>query len=341
LAAAMLAAPTAARAQIGEAAKVRVLLVLDTDDQMGATWGLDGDNMKALLENMVQKQGLIGRVIIDRFTGNKVSPQSVLEYYRKLDVGPDDALMFYYSAHGGALKNKGQFLAFKRGPLFRKDLVAAMDKKKPRLRVVLTDCCANYLDQPRESEVLAVDIRSWPWPGTHAVPSGFEQDPGRRPPPKVNGPESSMAFAEGVEVPLPRNVQRFPALPKAPREEPPSNHGVVIQTATGGVDTRILDRTDGKMLRDLLLRPRGLVDINACKLGQLSLGEYFWGGSVFTNAFLLIQTEQTNLASKKDGQVTWEGVFPRWQKLTDELARAYTANHASQQPQAFQLAQAK
>jgi hypothetical protein len=129
---------------------------------------------------------------------------------------------------------------------------------------------------------------------------------------------------------------------KAKREEPTSKHGVVIQTAKGDINSNILDKTDGKMLRDLLLRHIGLVDINACKLGQLSLGEYFWGGSAFTNAFVLMQVEPSaKYNSQKAGQVTWEGTFPRWQKLTDELARAYTANKSSQQPQAFQLARSK
>src|SRR5258708_7460698 len=86
LALTLLIAPSAALAQAAEAAKVHVLLVLDTDDREGQTWGLDGENMKALIENMVKRQGLEGRVVIDHFTGAKVSAKYVLDFYNKLDL---------------------------------------------------------------------------------------------------------------------------------------------------------------------------------------------------------------------------------------------------------------
>jgi hypothetical protein len=104
----------------------------------------------------------------------------------------------------------------------------------------------------------------------------------------------------------------------------------------------VLDKTDGKTLRDLLFRTVGLVDINGCKIGKLSMGTSEWGGSVFTNAFILLQDEPpSKFASKKGNPVSWEGFFPRWQKLTDDLARAYTNKQASQQPHAWQLGQAR
>ena len=50
-----------------------MLLVLDTDDAMGDTWGLDGENMRLLIEHMVKKQSLKDRVTIDHFTADKVN----------------------------------------------------------------------------------------------------------------------------------------------------------------------------------------------------------------------------------------------------------------------------
>src|SRR2546426_7077853 len=84
---AALAFPLVATGQ-EEAARVRVLLVLDTLDRMGDTWGLDGDNMKLVFENAFDKQGFVKdkHYTIDMFTGNMVTPKRVLEYYDKLQV---------------------------------------------------------------------------------------------------------------------------------------------------------------------------------------------------------------------------------------------------------------
>src|SRR5438128_7930348 len=130
-----------------EASRVRVLLVLDTLDRMGATWGLDGENIKALFEHAFHKQGLVpGRqYTIDMFTGHQVTVKSVLDYYRNLDAGPNDTLVFYYSGHGGYHGKNGHFMALTLGhqQLYRNDILQAMDAKNPRLKVLLTDCCAN------------------------------------------------------------------------------------------------------------------------------------------------------------------------------------------------------
>src|SRR5437660_2111894 len=95
----LFAFPAVANAQGGEARRLRVLLVLDTDDKMGATWGLDGQNMKHLLHDLLNRQGLEGRYTLDMFTGDQVTPKAVLAYYKDLKTGPDEALLFYYSGH--------------------------------------------------------------------------------------------------------------------------------------------------------------------------------------------------------------------------------------------------
>jgi Caspase domain len=353
LAVAFLLAPHVALAQAAEAAKVRVLLALDTDDKEGRTWGLDGENMRALIEHMVKKQGLEGRVVIDHFIGAKVTPQFVLDFFRKLDVGPNDAVMFYFSGHGAYDKKKGHFMAFKRGFLFREALLTAMDKKKPRLRVVLTDCCANYTDQ-RGMPGLPGDLSAAMLFGPHAAQVGGDPDPARRPPTGVNAnsrdtpaspPSARNTEPPSKEYPLPPDSFFAAAKKKAKVEEPgfALTRGVILRTAKGGVPfEKVLEKTDGKTLRDLLFRTVGLVDINGCMIGKLSLGTEQWGGSVFTNAFILLQDEPaTKLGGENGDAVSWEGFFPRWQQLTDELARAYTNKQASQQPYAWKLGEAK
>ena len=244
LAAALLIAPTAALAQAAEAAKVRVLLALDTDDNQGQCWGLDGENMKALIEHMVKKQGLEGRVVIDHFTGAKVTPRYILDFYNKLDATGDDAVMFYFSGHGGYDKKKGHFMAFRRGALYRNDLLAAMDRRKPRLRVVLTDCCANY-----------TDVRGGALPGLpgdlHAAmlfgPHAAVQDQDRRPPTSVNGTQDPLRNPPGKV-----NKGRSSSRPPPPRRGKVKSE---LKTATAIAKERLAQ------LRDMMPTQRMVVRV--------------------------------------------------------------------------------
>src|SRR5262245_1782825 len=93
-----------------ETTRVHVLLVADTHDQMGATWGRDTANMKAILEAAFRQQKLDGRYTITLLAGKEVTPENILDHYRKLRTGPEEALVFYYSGHGGTHLNKGHFL---------------------------------------------------------------------------------------------------------------------------------------------------------------------------------------------------------------------------------------
>src|ERR1700693_5685160 len=106
-----------------EATRVRFLILVDTHDSAGATWDLDGRNLKAVLVAGLTKQQLDGRYSIDTFTGSDVTPANVLNYYKGLKVEPDEALVFYYSGHGAYNTSKGHFMAFAHGALFRRDLV--------------------------------------------------------------------------------------------------------------------------------------------------------------------------------------------------------------------------
>src|SRR5437588_90121 len=135
-------------------------------------------------------------------------------------------------------------MAFTRGLLFRKDLLSAMDKRKPRLRVALTDCCANYIDGgfpnapgPGGGERRlpgGAGLHSWP----HLDPFVLKAPQDRRPPaeePPGNPPR--LAEPPGQEYPLPSGVRIRSATAKAKNVEPPSilTRGVDIRTATGKI----------------------------------------------------------------------------------------------------------
>lgn len=90
------------QADEAEVGRLRVLIVVDTDDVMGATWKLDGDNVKAVLEAGFRKQGLAERVSYEVFLRQHCKRRRRFWMRSKsLPVDPNESLIFYYSGHGG------------------------------------------------------------------------------------------------------------------------------------------------------------------------------------------------------------------------------------------------
>src|SRR5262249_20820289 len=129
-----------------EISRVRLLLVVDTmgDGADINAFALDLVNMKKVLKESLREQNLEHCYTLDILQGADATPTKVLEYYRDLKTDASEALVCYYSGHGGTDKTQGHFLEMKAGRLFRTDLRAAMLASNPRLVVLLTDCCANY-----------------------------------------------------------------------------------------------------------------------------------------------------------------------------------------------------
>jgi hypothetical protein len=124
--------------------RVDVLIVCDTDTKLA---GIERDAraMRAVFEAGIQDPRLLR---ITNFTGPMVSPQQVFDYYRKVQVGPNDALVFFYTGHGATDPRRGHCLTTERGMIYRDDLRKAMQARGTRLNVLLTDCCSNVVDLP-------------------------------------------------------------------------------------------------------------------------------------------------------------------------------------------------
>lgn len=353
-------------ARLQECANLRVLIAVDTDDQGGITWGRDGMNMKALLESALAKQGLIEHVDITIMTGLQVTPDNILGYYRRLKASKDDALLFYYSGHGAYHLNKGHFLALTHGKLYRNDLLAAMNTDHPRLRVVLTDCCANIAGGvlPGEPKV-ANEMGRQQQPGASHPPAKAEEPKVVRmvtrnpnmmrflPPPRPTPPTMTFPKAKVVEpvkvseslisIPQPRNFDR------ARRQEPPNvsegdfKPGQMLPTLTthqGKIPMKdVLDAADGEVLRHLLFRHKGLVDINGSVKGEPSLGTIAWGGSLFTNSLIVLQKSKAgDYDANRNRVVEWSEFFPSLRKSTDDAATQLPGPKVHQVPEANKLA---
>jgi len=121
------------------------ILAADTaDTKIGNAVKTDMDNMARLLQGNVPATNL-NIITLD---ANAMTPDGILRSVENLTVAPNDAILFYYSGHG-AFDTSGdkQFLALTRGGnLYRDTLLAKISEKKPRLTVLLTDCCNNTVN---------------------------------------------------------------------------------------------------------------------------------------------------------------------------------------------------
>ncbi|MCU0715238.1 MAG: caspase family protein [Pirellula sp.] len=72
-------------------------------------------------------------------------PRLVLEMIREMSPSPNDSLVVCYSGHGGA-DDVGHYFQLAKGKLYRKDVLAAMQARQPRLAVLLSDCCNSRSD---------------------------------------------------------------------------------------------------------------------------------------------------------------------------------------------------
>jgi hypothetical protein len=106
-------------------------------------WLYNGDRMQELLEaNVLPEQLTVTWVPTDPMT-----PSAVLGVVQALqDVGPDDALMFYYAGHGAYdQQNRQYFHLLPSGqPLYRQTLYEALMRHNPRLMVLISDCCYTF-----------------------------------------------------------------------------------------------------------------------------------------------------------------------------------------------------
>jgi hypothetical protein len=342
---ALLVAPTVSATEktprFEEAARVRFLIVADTDAQEGAACGLDADNLKAVLEVGLKKQKLDGRYTLDVLRGRDVAPGYVLRYYQDLKVGPNEALVFYYSGHGCYHPTQGHLLTFHQGDLARATLLAAMHKHKPRLAVVLTDCCAVLDDLPGPPGAGPGAVGSPPRGPALDFLSWRRGNPPR--PPDYKPPSTSVtAPVQLAHPPRPENYRPPPPITFGPSASNVHASGVVLSTADGPLPlANLVAQADGDVMRDLFYRHTGLVDISGCQRGKAAYATVHWGGGLFTISFLGLHKERAaKFDGNRNGLVEWGEFFPHLQAHCDRAAVALTAGKIRQLPEAIKLAKA-
>jgi hypothetical protein len=130
---------------------------------VGRMLGLLADNIpaKQLDVMIVEPPSLSADAKLDAFLSaslpfpvtrrRTLSTDGLLEAIRSLSVNDDDVIWFYYTGHGGFIRDreKHALLIAKPGHkvdvLYRSTIRDALNEKHPKLAVLLTDCCQNVL----------------------------------------------------------------------------------------------------------------------------------------------------------------------------------------------------
>src|SRR5947207_4321060 len=95
--AALIALAPAARADDApELKRLRALIVVDTKSNLAESVHEDGERVEKLLHDNVPAN----RYTLKVLKGDDVSEAKILDFYKNLKTGPDEALFFFYAGHG-------------------------------------------------------------------------------------------------------------------------------------------------------------------------------------------------------------------------------------------------
>lgn len=130
----------------GAAAAQRLHALLVADQSPAAKWGtyaphvtMDIQRMGWLLrDNLPQAQ--LKREILVFNRDREATPAAILAAIKALDPATEDTVLFYYTGHGAA-DDDGHYLALAGGRLYRRQIREAIERKQPKLTILLTDCC--------------------------------------------------------------------------------------------------------------------------------------------------------------------------------------------------------
>jgi PDZ domain len=127
-------------AQETQPGRIRAFLALDAGSRL---WGLDQNatRIEFLLQMIAPNSGAVD---VQAIPQARITPAGLIGYFNALnDVKPTDVLIFYYAGHGATDQRIGHFFQTSAGDLPRSELRAAIMQKRPRLAVMLTDCCSS------------------------------------------------------------------------------------------------------------------------------------------------------------------------------------------------------
>ena len=137
---------------------LHVIAVADTDSNIGPSVRVDLSRLKSTLKNGFEGNQLHWIEL----SGGNANPGTVIKTLKEVVIDPQrDAVMLYYSGHGGFDAKRGHFLSMSHGGrLYRSQVLNAITTPvTPKFWVVVTDCCANLSDAAFNSPSVAAPQR--------------------------------------------------------------------------------------------------------------------------------------------------------------------------------------
>jgi len=136
----------------GQAGPGRIHLVIACDANPAARVEIavtaDAANVQRVFSSNVPPDVLE----IEKLEPEEMTPRGITDAIQNLRIARGDVIVFYFSGHGAYNDEMGHFLDLpKRGPLRRQILRETIRTKRPRLAVILTDCCYVFKPPPLDA----------------------------------------------------------------------------------------------------------------------------------------------------------------------------------------------
>lgn len=161
------AAHLARKAAPEELKKLRALLVIDADSNLGPSVEKDRHNLEWLLRTNLPAD----RLQITILRGKQASRDNILRHYKTLKTGADETLLFFYAGHGAIHEGKHCFtpkIGASTTLIPRAEVLRAMVEKKAGLVVLMSDCCSTPDTRVRGEEDSS-PLRGLKEPSLHPV----------------------------------------------------------------------------------------------------------------------------------------------------------------------------
>jgi len=126
-----------------------LLAIADADPSIGRAVVIDQKRVEDMLVQLQTICPVEKRVLLS--SNGELKSNLLLQWLQEIQPESNDTLFIYYSGHGGMDRNQRTFLYLQDGVFMRSKLVDAVKgAKDSRLQLIITDCCSNGPEPPKE-----------------------------------------------------------------------------------------------------------------------------------------------------------------------------------------------